>query len=205
MSAFLGPIHFWVYSKIQLQQGIVEEIIELGKDLAPGLREELDTRYDVSEMRPLAEVIDEGNIHGWLQHRVSQSEYKLAYSVTTLAQKDPDILKKMEAIYQEKGKEKSVSLNIESPAEVYKVITDSLLDGMPCDHANTVMIENDEIVQWKRNSCVHKNYWEEVGGDISIYYSFRDAFIRGLLTGTTLTYQKVDEVTNRITRSDDNE
>jgi len=30
MSAFLGPIHYWLYNKIQLQQAIVDDIYALG-------------------------------------------------------------------------------------------------------------------------------------------------------------------------------
>lgn len=205
MSAFLGPIHFWLYNKIQIQQGIVEEILTLSKDFAPGLREELNTKYEVSESRPLEEVIDEGNIHGWLQYRVTQAEYKLAYTVTTLTKKNPDILQKIELIFQEKGKEKSSTVTINNAKEAYKIISDSLLDGMPCDHANTLIEESEEKVIWRRNNCVHKNYWDELGGDINIYYSLREAFIRGFLMETSLVYIKVDENTNMINRSGVNE
>lgn len=200
MSAFLGPIHFWLYNKIQIQQDIVEEILKLSEDLQPGLREELDTKYGVSETRPLENVIDEGNIHGWLQNQIAIIECKLAYSVTSLKEKNPDIITEIESIFKKKGKEKSESINTDNAAEAYKVINDSLLDGMPCDHANTVIEESEEKVVWRRSICVHKNYWEEVGGDINIYYSLREEFIKGMLIGTVLEYEKVDEVTNMIRR-----
>lgn len=200
MSAFLGPIHFWLYNKIQIQQDIVEEILRLSQDLQSGLREELDTKYGVSETRPLENVIDEGNIHGWLQNQIAIIECKLAYSVTSLKEKNPDIITEIESIFKKKGKEKSESINTDNAAEAYKVINDSLLDGMPCDHANTVIEESEEKVVWRRSICVHKNYWEEVGGDINIYYSLREEFIKGMLIGTVLEYEKVDEVTNMIRR-----
>ncbi|MCE5221266.1 MAG: hypothetical protein LLF98_08365 [Clostridium sp.] len=200
MSAFLGPIHFWLYNKIQIQQDIVEEILRLSEDLQPGLREELDTKYGVSETKSLEKVIDEGNIHGWLQNQIAIIECKLAYSVTLLKEKNPDIITKIESIFKKKGKEKSESINTDNAAEAYKVINDSLLDGMPCDHANTVIEESEEKVVWRRSICVHKNYWEEVGGDINIYYSLREEFIKGMLIGTVLEYEKVDEVTNMIRR-----
>lgn len=44
-------------------------------------------------------------------------------------------------------------------AAAYKLLSDSLLDGMPCDHANVLITESDEEVIWKRNTCVHNNYW----------------------------------------------
>lgn len=205
MSAFLGPIHFWLYNKIQIQQGMVEDILTLSGDLTPGLREELDTRYGVSETRPLDEVIDVENIHGWLQKCISQTEYKLAYAVTFLTEKDPEIIKKIESIFQRKGKEIASSISTGNAAEVYKAISDSLLDGMPCDNANTVLEESHEKVVWRRNICVHKKYWEEVGGDINVYYFLREAFLRGFLSGTSLVYEKVDEAANMIRRRGINE
>lgn len=205
MSAFLGPIHFWLYNKIQIQQGMVEDILTLSKDLAPGLRKELDTRYGKSETRPLDEVIDAENIHGWLQQCISHTEYKLAYAVTFLSGKSPDIIKKIESIFQKTGKEKASSISTDNAAEVYKAISDSLLDGMPCDHANTVLEESEEKVIWKRNICVHTKYWEEAGGDINFYYFLREAFVRGFLSGTTLVYEKVDEAANMIRRRGINE
>lgn len=32
MSAFLGPIHFWLYNKIQLQEGLIREIAEMAEE-----------------------------------------------------------------------------------------------------------------------------------------------------------------------------
>lgn len=200
MSAFLGPIHFWLYNKIQIQQDILEEILTLTENLSPGLKEELDTRYGVSETRPLEEVIDQGNIHGWLQCSVSQVEYKLANCITTILQNNPEILSKIIFIFEKKGEEKSSFINANNAAEAYKSISDCLLDGMPCDHANSVLEENENNVIWKRNVCVHMKYWEEVGGDINIYYVLREAFIKGYLKGSQLIYEKVDEVTNIIRR-----
>ncbi len=205
MSAFLGPIHFWLYNKIQLQQELEEEILKLSVEVTPGLREELDTKYDVMKEGPLEEIVDEGNIHGWLQYYVAQVEYKLAYSVTALLKVDSDILQKIETIFWEEGREKSALITKNNAAQAYKVISDSLLDGMPCDNANRVIEENEDNVLWKKNTCVHKKYWEEVEGNISIYYSLRDEFIKGALMGTELEYEKVDEVTSLIRKRGYNE
>ena len=198
MSAFLGPIHVWLYNKIQIQNSIIDEIIKVGEDIIPNLKEELELRYGVSETRPLEEVIDGSNIHGWLQERVSQSEYKLGYAITSLLNKDADVLRKIEEIFYRKGDEISETLQGADAIKAYKVISDSLLDGMPCDHANTVLEESEDKVIWRRNICVHQNYWEEVGGDISNYYRLREAFIEGALQGTSMIYEKLDEVTNII-------
>lgn len=202
MSTQLGPIHFWLYEKIQIQQDIVEDILKSGMRIDPMLHEELDSRYGPAEKGRLEEVINVENIHAWLQENVSRSEYRLAFSMTRLLAKESDFIHKAEEIYKKKGKEKAAHLedDSENAMAVYKVIYDSLLDGMPCDHVNELLEENEEQVTWKRNSCVHKSYWEEVGGDVSVYYRLRDAFIRGVLTGTSLIYEKVEPDVYRIAR-----
>lgn len=198
MSKYLGPIHFWVYHKIQIQQEIVADIIALNGETTSQRQDELNQRYGISETRPLEAVIDEGNIHGWLQINVTRSEYKLADSVTALLKQDPDNYKSIEAIFNAKGK--SLSQDNLTAAAAYKILSDSLLDGMPCDHANVLIAESDEQVIWKRNSCVHANYWNEVDGDIAVYYSLREALIRGFLENTGLVHEKTDAVTNVIRR-----
>lgn len=205
MSAFLGPIHFWLYNKIQIQNTMVEEILKLGEDIKPGLRKKLDDMYKESETRPLEEVINQGNIHGWLQEHVSQVEYKLAYSTTLLLKEKPEIFDDFKEIFRKIGKEKAVGLDKTGADKIYKAISDSLLDGMPCDHANTVLEQSEEKAEWKRNNCVHKSYWEEVEGDVSNYYLLREEFIKGFLTDTPFVYEKADEVMNTIRRNEANE
>lgn len=200
MSAFLGPIHYWLYNKIQIQNDIVEDLIALSKEHFSelNLRNELEARYGVSETRPLEEVIDQGNIHGWLQSLVSQVEYKLAYSITILLERKAGLIGDLEKIFFKVGKEKSSSIEADSAAAIYKAISDSLLDGMPCDHANSVIEEEVELIQWKRNTCVHKQYWNEIGGNVDNYYILREAFVRGFISNTNLDYVKIDEVTSMI-------
>lgn len=205
MSAFLGPIHYWLYNKIQLQQDLVEEITNLSKVQGDShLKDELDAKYGISEKRPLEEVIDEMNIHGWLQSQVSQAEYKLAESITTLIKKDSKMLEQLEVLFMNKGKEKGATLEGENlmPSALYKAISDCLLDGMPCDHANTIVEEDEKEVVWKRNTCVHKNYWEAVGGHIKYYYQLREAWIRGFLSETAYVFEKIDEVTYCIKKGE---
>lgn len=198
MSAFLGPIHFWMYHKIQVQQSMVEDIINL--DLVPGLKEELDQMYGVSETQPLEEIIDEGNIHGWLQQRVSKVEYKLAYSVTAILKAGQESLAKIEQIFFENGKKAAAKITLTSASQAFKLLNDSLLDGMPCDHVNSLVKDSEQETVWRKTACVHGSYWDEVGGSVDTYYQLRDFFIKGLLEGSSLGYEKVDKDTSRIVK-----
>ncbi len=198
MSAFLGPIHFWLYNKINIQNDIVEDILDFAEKNKEDIRGNLYEKYGDGELKPLDQVIDVTNIHGWLQERVTRVENKLAYVVTELTKNNPENLDVIKDIFKGKGAEVS-TFNKDSSLEViYKGINDTLLDGMPCDHANSLVSnERDEVV-WKRNVCVHQQYWDGVGGDIKIFYTLRDNFIEGLLSKTDVKYKKIDETTSKI-------
>lgn len=194
MSAFLGPIHYWLYNKIQLQQAIVDEINTLGNQNGLSLKEEGEAKFGKFENKPLEEMIDHGNIHGWLQERVSQVEYKYAYSVTALLNNDPSLLSQLQELHKRKGHKLGQTLeksSLDAP-RLFQVITDNLLDGMPCDHANSIIDQSEDEITWKRNLCVHASYWAEVGGDITLYYELREAWIAGLVEECGFTFSKND-------------
>ncbi|TAH73722.1 MAG: hypothetical protein EWM47_02655 [Anaerolineaceae bacterium] len=203
MSAFLGPIHYWLYNKIQIQQAIVDDIHTIGNRHGLSLKEECDARYGEFKNKPLEEMINHNNIHGWLQEKVSQVEHKYAYSIKALLDSNPSLLTDLDELLTSKGKELAQAVketSITAPM-LYQVISDNLLDGMPCDHANSILEKNDDRIVWKRNLCVHKDYWEAVGSDISLYYKLRDAWIFGLVTQCGFTSQKIDSVTYSILKA----
>jgi hypothetical protein len=200
MSAFLGPIHFWLYNKIKIQNNIVEEILDLSDKLNLNLRDSLYEKYGDGELKPLEEVIDTGNIHGWLQNQISKVEYKLAIAVTDILNKTPNKIEELKTIFKNNGVKYS-ELSKESKAdEAFKLINDTLLDGMPCDHVNAVVNQDENEAIWKRYECVHSKYWDEAKGDVNIYYSLRDEFIKGLLSVSNINYEKLDDTTYKITR-----
>jgi hypothetical protein len=203
MSAFLGPIHYWLYNKIQLQQAIVDEIYVLGEKNGLSLEAECDNNFGTFENNPLEEMIDHGNIHGWLQEWVSQVEYKYAYSVTKLLNKNPETMELLKSVLSNYGIKTALTLKDVDfkTTDVFKAITDHLLDGMPCDHANRVLKQSESEVMWTRSICVHGSYWEEVGGDIKVYYELRDAWMEGLVRELGFHLEKIDENTYSIKES----
>jgi hypothetical protein len=200
MSAFLGPIHYWLYNKIQQQQAIVDELYVLGEKNALSLEAQCNDLYGTFENKPLEEMIDHGNIHGWLQERVSQVEYKYAYCITKLLEKNSELKASITEIVAGNATNLAASLKEYSldAAGIFKVIEDNLLDGMPCDHANRVLGKSADKVTWIRTLCVHSNYWAEVGGDINIYYELRDAWIESLVKELGYSFAKTEDATYSI-------
>jgi hypothetical protein len=200
MSAFLGPIHYWLYNKIQLQQAIVDDLYVLSEQYGLSLEEECDNNFGTFENKPLEEMIDQGNIHGWLQERVSQVENKYAYSVTALLHTNSDTMEQLKSILNSNGKELALSLKDSElkATDIYKIITDNLLDGMPCDHANRLLEQSETEVTWTRAVCVHTQYWEAAKGDIAVYYELRDAWMDGLVQELGFTFLKLEDATYHI-------
>lgn len=197
MSAFLGPIHFWLYNKIRLQQAIVDEIYALGIKNGLPLEMECNHHFGEFENKPLEEMIDLDNIHGWLQEKVSQVEYKYAYAITKLLAKNPDAIEQLKALLTANGATlaKGYQASELKATEVYKIISDTLLDGMPCDHANQLLKQEENEVIWRRSICVHSSYWEVVDGDINIYYELRDAWLNGFVKELGFEFDKPDSGT----------
>lgn len=197
MSKFLGPIHYWLYEKIQLQERLIDRILTVNKEQGwhKNLKEQLAESCGTVERQPLEEIIDTGNIHGWLQVRIAISESRLALLTTTLLQEDAGRLQPMSVLAynlgREYGNEKQL-VHGSSPSEAFKLLNDSLLDGMPCDQINQVTEETPEKIAWVQRTCLHKPFWDEVNGDIANYYTLRNQLIAGLLENSGLRFLETE-------------
>ena len=88
MSAFLAPIHTWLFNKIKLAQDLEKDIVNLHidkfKESAIKIQKEANDIYgQYIEEKPLEDLIDVKNIHGWLQDRIKEVESRSAYIITT--------------------------------------------------------------------------------------------------------------------------
>ena len=200
MSAFLGPIHHWLYHKIKTQDELVEQLLVYPEEKQNrDLRSKVDTLYGSLPQEALETVIDEKNIHGWLQEKVSMVEGRLAMVVTNMLKDgliDMDTIRK---IAYEFGKSYMPLSNDATPQSAYMKFNDTFVDGMPCDHVNVLISKDENEVVWKRSICVHESYWKEVDGDVSVYYDIRKEWIKGMLSGTNLTYTELEDGTFSIT------
>lgn len=66
MSAFLGPIHYWLYNKVKIQQNMVETVLNRAEQEGwdEDLRSRLEATYGTLPTEDLADIIDVSNIHG---------------------------------------------------------------------------------------------------------------------------------------------
>lgn len=198
MSAFLGPIHYWVYNKILVGENIQKEVLEFAKNRGinvDSIKSKAYEKYGEPDYSNLEDVIDEGNIHGWLQGRIDSLEYRLASIVTDILKENIKI-EEIKEVFKLNGKE--VFENIEdkslSADGLFKVIFDNLVEGMPCDRVNLVEEESDEKVVWITTTCVHKRFWDAVGGDVNNYYILKDGWIEGFVSSSpkNFVYERED-------------
>lgn len=193
MSAFLGPIHYWLYRKIQLQEGLTEAVLSSipSEEERIALENKLNTTYGIVERRPLEDVIDNGNIHGWLQGQIGIAEKRFAAAVTEILHGDPA---KIEVL-----KQRAFQLGVHNPLldsndaqEIYRALNDVLLEGMPCDHVNEILEQSKQRVRWHQTVDLHLPFWDAVGGKIENYYLLRDAFVSGSVSGSRFSFQQID-------------
>lgn len=194
MSAFLGPIHYWLFKKIKIQDKMTDRILKLNekKGWIHDLRDKVDRQYGVLEQEELENIIEEGNIHGWLQERVSLVENRLAYVVTLLNEAKPNCLTEVYDEMEQLGVELSETLP-DNAVKAYQMLQDILLDGMPCDHVNQIVEENENEVIWKRTRCIHQDYWHKMGGTSSFYYQLRNYLLKGILEQTAFAFNEQSE------------
>lgn len=208
MSAFLGKIHYWLYSKILLHERLIDSVVasakEKGYDSDEGLLKESYARFGSPVTGALDVSIDLSNIHGWLQERIFSVEKRLAYVITELLKQEILSTEEIARIFKHNGAEAAKALEIaeDKPQNIYTLVFDHMLEGMPCDGVNEMVENNDDLVSWKTRRCLHKDHWDEAGGDIRNFYYFRDNWINGFLEemGTGFTYSSNEDGIKSIRR-----
>lgn len=189
MSAFLGPIHIWLYNKIKFQEDMTNAILQAAeeKGYAEGIREKAKNRYGMLPSGNLEDFIETSNIHGWLQERVSLVENRLAYVVTVLLKDDPDHLNEFLEVVYALGVKHSAGRNL-TAREAYDSLENTLLNGMPCDRVNELTEESEQKLVFRQTTEIHADYWNLIQGDVNYYYILRHSLIKGMLSESGLEF-----------------
>ncbi|MDD3239808.1 MAG: hypothetical protein PHW47_06975 [Lachnospira sp.] len=191
MSAFLGPIHNWLYNKIKFQDELIQCILQFvsTKDYQIPLLSQMDQRYGVLETGELADIIDESNIHGWLQERITVVENRLAFLITVTTDEHPERIIDINDVVYEFGRNHAAASDI-SVKEAYELLNNCLLNGMPCDRVNDVTNEDENSISWVQTVDIHAPYWDMIHGNSEYYYAIRESLVIGMLENSGITYQQ---------------
>ncbi|MBC5995177.1 hypothetical protein EAI30_14850 [Romboutsia ilealis] len=207
MSLYLGKIHYWLYNKILWFEGLEEEIIKIAKqeklDINKLLKNANEHFGEKLPNKPLEEIIDTNNIHGWLQERIHSAEGRMAYWIRLILDKDKNSISKIEKVYIDQGLKAgkeclSQEIDLLNAKNIYNKINDYILDGMPCDRVNEIIESNEDIVSWKRRICVHKDIWHD---EVELFYQLRSLWIKSFINTVNNEFKYVeDDGVNKIER-----
>lgn len=192
MSKFLAPIHLWLFNKILILENIEKEIINTFdfEELQNKHDEFLKNIGDFIPDKPIEDLIDQSNIHGWLQNKITVAEIRQSALIKFMMDMQYDIDKVKDVYYHEGKRIASLRTgDFKSPMDIFNELGNVLLEGMPCDRVNNILESNENEVVWEITHCVHKKNWEKSGVDVDYYYTFREFFIKGFVENINKEYK----------------
>lgn len=144
MSKNLGQIHYMMYEKIKFQDQITAYLLDGKNDL-------LD--LDPVSTDPLDKIIDQDNIHGFLQEKIDIVEQRLAKAMSL----EEDVDEKLYEFGRKIGRDKDFS----SFENIFTDLNMYLLDGMPCDNGLSAVVSGDSLLLITNNN-LHSKYEEKI-------------------------------------------
>lgn len=200
MSSFLAAIHYKQYEKIKNQELIVEDILKLNdeENWLVDLEKNVDKEIGILKDSPLENIIDKNNIHGWLSSAIDIVEKRLAYIVSQIIKEEDKGLEKILSRVKSLGEKESRD-NYDNISEVYSLIDDKFLNGMPCDRVNEIIDRDESFLTWKMHKDIHSKYWDKENS--KIYYRIKNSYIDGLLKNSNISYLEVEENIFKLIKS----
>ena len=194
MSRFLAPIHTWLFNKIKLYEDLEANLVtaydeKYGDEMATIYSEIKDEFDSPLENKPIEELIDVSNIHGWLQNKISIAETRQAALITEVINKKGEEAKNIATqLYSKQGtqcgKDAGEKYEVSNASEIYQALNNYILEGMPCDRVNVITEDSEDKLQWRNEMCLHRGYWESANGDATVFYGLRDAWIKSFVEST---------------------
>lgn len=216
MSKNLGPIHFMMYDKIKFQDKITSYLLD-------GDTSEVDKINEPVSTEPLENLIDQENIHGWLDSKIDVVEKRLNYALNHSTNTK-------EKLY-EFGKINAEGKDFSDFNGVFTDLNMLLLDGMPCDNGLSAQIDDmgslylitnknlhskyenqdinpedarDNVCEGGHDHDHHENFEVSSKEDINLksenssYHDYRYEFLRGYFSDSPYDVEMVNGINYRI-------
>lgn len=220
MSQFLGPVHYWQFTKITYIGERLHLLHMAARkhfgQLADRLYDEAIDQYGVpaSANQSLEELIVNHNIHASLEDMLQRAEKAEAIYIENLCEVGGSVAEDMAVnIWLRHGRAlgKASASRVEkgNATAAARALYDHYADGMPCDEHDHVLVESKERYAWEATHLCHRFLWQELEVDEdrmrNLYETWFRAFIKGLdcachllidESATTTEYQIVSEVEN---------
>lgn len=193
MSAFLGHIHYWLYNKIRRvveRENLIYSKAEttFGSSMEEIRQQVWQTYGEPLPEVDLAEIIDQSNIHGWLQRQINVAETR-----------ESAFIKELLDLHSEKGKEivnesfaehggicgkhalETGKYKADVASGIYQALNDYLLNGMPCDQGDMLVVNEADKLVWEGEVCLQEGNWKRVGIDAKLMKMFYQKWIEGFV------------------------
>ncbi len=192
MSMFLGPIHYWLYNKIQLVEAREVEVALAFKEkygdevsaLVEANCAEHGQYYD--DAVALEDMIGATPIHQYLDGAIRQVETREAALLKKLIEKYGDDAKEL-ALGAAKNhgdrvgmaENEEVASDDATPGDILNAVKNTFLDGMPCDHVTGSGEATANSVTETHSDCLHRDFWTKAGASETFMCSYLGRWIDG--------------------------
>lgn len=211
MSAFLGPIHYWLFNKIQLVEEREQYLRKAFAGNWPAEAKEVARKLEATYGppfggEPLEALIGDAPIHQWLSSAIEQAETREAAYIAYFLDKYGDrALEAATKAYQEHGAavgklaQEDPRVKAQDPQSFSMLLFNYLLDGMPCDHVTETKGQNSQF-EVKHVACLHEGYWQAAGAPFATMCQLRSLWVDAFGRGVSEKVQH--ELTSAIARGD---
>lgn len=194
MSAFLGPIHMWLYNQIKIVENREKEIIDQfsqkysNKEVHDLILPYRQKYGELKENKSLADLISGNDIHSCLESAISDAQSREAAVLAALIKKydDQQLIYDVFSDQAEKLAEKAKKrddLEEFKLEDAFDIINEHFVERMPCDRLSGVIKEQNQII-WKHKSQLHQEFWQETDVDLKLmhklYTKWLSVFIKNL-------------------------
>lgn len=192
MSLFLGPIHHWMFNKILILESrafsIASALEGAGIESSAVNKAVADYGQRLAG-RDLAEMLGDNSIHQFLYGLIAKIQIFEAGLVELAKDKWEVALKAAESHGRETaGKAlKTSGAKTASLEDIYRLIHDNQLEGMPCDPGAETSMLSPSKLGYYHSTCNHIQNWEYTGVDIKRMCAITNAWIKGFISGVSGT------------------
>jgi hypothetical protein len=206
MSAFIGPIHYWLFNKIRLVADREEYLFGKAYEMCGSTAEEICEQVWQTFGEPLSnadldDLVDHSNIHGWLQRQINIAESREAALIKALIDTcDCAAADLIEQAFEEHGKKTGQiaktqeKYQISSAPGIYKALNDFYLNGMPCDQADMIIESQPDSLVWETSKCLQAPNWKRAGVDDKAMAKFYKAWITAFIEGISPAFTYVQTI-----------
>lgn len=190
MSRMFGPIHFWLFNQIKLVDSRTEALLSLlqepvSEQTLSDISNTLDEQFGSGIGKfQLEHIVSPPAIHEGLSAIITRVESREAGAVAAFDGSGADLGK----FYYEHGGEIAAQIKQAhqdlptAPQNIFEVIQNIVLVGMPCDKVVSVSSSDDSSVVWQQSECLQVQHWRRGGADVERMFELRGSWLAGFVS-----------------------